>query len=520
MLALVSMAGVAIGSLVILVAYLAFYVSGATQEMINRSAETNAQNIIHQYKTLRTYYTLNVAAKAQGRGTNVYYEHREDANAIQLPATMIHELSESFEQSNHPVKLRLYSKYPFPNRAGRELDAFSRAALKALEIEPERAFLDFDATPGAETIRVAIADRMQVQACVSCHNTHPETPKKGWAVGDVRGVLDMELPVADEVAAGERMRTRVVLLSGATLVIVASIVGILMLFMVRSIRERAQVRRANAALKVNARELSEKAKALRAKAWELGRAKDAAEASNRAKTEFLANMSHELRTPLHGILSFARFGIKKRETGARQELSKYFRRIESGGETLLMLVNELLDLAKLESIDGELKVVRVDLACLVQETVREFSASLAEKNVELRVDLSLETMPAWVEPEKFKQVVRNLINNAVKFCPEDSVIDVRMNLGGNEMVSFDIRDRGPGIPNEELDKVFDKFVQSTRTRTGAGGTGLGLAICKAIVEAHGGSIRAENRAEGGTRILATFSIGGPSQADSAGEVHA
>lgn len=224
-----------------------------------------------------------------------------------------------------------------------------------------------------------------------------------------------------------------------------------------------------------------------------------AEAASAAKSEFLANMSHELRTPLHGILSFARFGIKKHATVGHEKLASYFNQIEQSGTTLLDLLNDLLDFARLECGKQALQIQQADFCELVEVVVDEFRSLLAERSLDLRWEKPDQPVAAAVDGPKIKQVIRNLLSNATKFAETSTTVEANLRYGDSTAL-FVVRDQGPGIPEDELEAIFDKFVQSTRTKSGAGGTGLGLAICSEIIAGHGGRIWAENNPEGGAAI--------------------
>ena len=217
---------------------------------------------------------------------------------------------------------------------------------------------------------------------------------------------------------------------------------------------------------------------------------EAAEKANNAKSEFLANMSHELRTPLHGILSFARFGINKHESVDKTKLLTYFQRIESSGQMLLKLLNDLLDLSKFEAGAVELQCQSVDLLSLIADVADEFSALAHEKGLTLRLPAPEPRPFIWGERDRLALVLRNILSNAVKFSPEHG--EIRVSLAcSNQMAEVSVEDGGPGIPDDECETVFDKFVQSRTTRVGVGGTGLGLFICREIVSLHQGAVRAE-----------------------------
>ena len=221
----------------------------------------------------------------------------------------------------------------------------------------------------------------------------------------------------------------------------------------------------------------------------------------RAKELLMAMMSHELRTPLHGILSYASFGISNINKHEDEKTLRYFKKIDDSGQELLNMVNDILDLAKLESGKDSLQPVEADIYKLILQEAGELSIIAAKRKIAIHCQPPKQRIVAVVDDGKIIQVVRNLISNAIKHSPDNGTVRVELSRS-EEAFKVSVIDEGEGIPEEDIEMIFEDFSQSCNRK--AGGTGLGLTICKEIVSAHGGRIRAESSHEGGA--VFTFEI--------------
>ncbi len=236
---------------------------------------------------------------------------------------------------------------------------------------------------------------------------------------------------------------------------------------------------------------------------DLRAARDKADAANRAKTQFVSNISHELRTPMHAILSFARIGIEKAAQAEPDKLRRYFENIAKSGERMLATVNDLLDIAKLEAGKMDYHFVDTQLCHIVNTVVEELEPLAARRHVTMTVR-GCDSDTVHCDSFRIAQVIRNLLSNSLKFSPSPGEIRVLMHSDG-AMLHVGVCNDGPAIPDDELARIFESFVQGTATSP-AGGSGLGLAICREIITAHGGIIHASNLDTGGVCFNFTLPI--------------
>jgi two-component system sensor histidine kinase/response regulator len=221
----------------------------------------------------------------------------------------------------------------------------------------------------------------------------------------------------------------------------------------------------------------------------LRRARDVAEAATRAKSEFLANMSHELRTPLNGVIGYSQ--LLQRDRGLTAPQREALDAINKCGAHLLDLINDVLDLSKIEAGRIDIEQTTTDLHQLLVDLGHVIAETARRKDLRLTMSLAPD-VPACVvlDGRHLRQVLLNLLGNAIKFTAEGEVA-LEISAGGEDFLRFVVRDTGPGIPPEELGRIFEAFTQ-TDAGAAAGGTGLGLAISRHLLQSMGAELNVDS----------------------------
>jgi PAS domain S-box-containing protein len=253
----------------------------------------------------------------------------------------------------------------------------------------------------------------------------------------------------------------------------------------------AELSRANAELEEAARTARE--------------AQGAAEVASRAKSQFLANMSHELRTPLNAILGYTELILDDTYGEVPEKIREVLDRVEKSGRHLLGLINDVLDLSKIEAGQLSLAVAPYSMADVVHSVFLAVESLAAEKRLDLRVALPPDLPPARGDERRITQVLLNLVGNAIKFTDAGYVaVEVTAAEG---WFTVAVRDTGPGIAPEAQQKIFEEFQQEDSSNTRKkGGTGLGLSIARRIIELHGGRLRVESAPQAGSTFSFTIPV--------------
>ncbi|MCJ8271775.1 MAG: ATP-binding protein [Psychrosphaera sp.] len=435
------------------------YLSTASSRAMEQNAITGAQRYLEALTEFRTLYTSEVVNRVTRLGLKATHDYRDVYGAIPLPATLSMALGEKIGAHQSGAKTFLYSPYPFPWRLAenqqRFAQDFSQSAWLFLNDYPKKPFYRFEQFEGRPSIRFAVADLMR-PACIDCHNNHAETPKNDWKVGDVRGVMEVILPIdASQQAAQSTLKATFL-----TLAIMAMLIFVVLAVVFTRLR-------------MNARQLS---------------------LASQYKSEFLATMSHEIRTPMNGILGTTQL-LNRTELNAQQQA--WLETIRASGHVLLAVLNSILDFSKIEAGKMESSPVEFNLEQACYDCLCLYIAPAQEKGLELILDYPPDCPHTLVGDEmKIRQVMLNLISNAVKFTVNGHIllkVTTQYSDGCLQLVKVVCQDSGIGLTAEQQQKLFKSFHQADASTTRKfGGTGLGLAICKGLVATMQGEIGVES----------------------------
>ncbi len=213
---------------------------------------------------------------------------------------------------------------------------------------------------------------------------------------------------------------------------------------------------------------------------------------DKLKSDFVSNVSHELRTPLTAIKGSVDNMLDGLTGDLNEKQNRYLVRVKSNADRLARLINDLLDLSRIEA-GIKLKRTSLSLPTVAREVVESLGSVAAEKLISFEIECPDVNLTAWADPDRIVEVLTNLIGNAIKFTPTNGKVTLCLKRSGNEWVKISVADTGPGIPSDEANRIFDKFYQVTQPKKQKTmGTGLGLSITKALVEMHGGKIWLES----------------------------
>jgi signal transduction histidine kinase len=424
-------------------------------------------------------------------------------------------------------KYNLYSALPNGN-ADYQPRADELPVLQAFQQDPTRT--NYAVTVPAVREYVYYAPVRASRSCVPCHQSEKDVPNpvKDLKDGDLMGMVSVRM--STELIETGFHQNRALLIAfafGTTVLILAGSYLIIRYVIVKPVKHLKDVSEAIAAGELNVRseiqtgdEFEDLSVAfnrmlrnltsmqdrnrglitdLDRKVDELARVNMALYESNRLKGDFLSTMSHELRTPLNSIIGFSEVLLNAENLSEKQH--RYAGNIMTSGQQLLALINDVLDLAKAESGKMRFHPEPVNVAELCEQTLALHRQAAEKKNVELRLSLPPELPPVKQDAGKLRQVLANLISNAIKFTPEGGRVTLSANVVEPDLF-FTVEDTGVGIAVEEQESIFDKFRQSANPLTREqGGTGLGLSIVKELTKLLGGEVTLKSELGRGSTFI-------------------
>ncbi len=501
-----------------------FYVFNERQEqLIIRQAENEARAVFRQIVLMRRWIADHGGVFVERLPRSQPSPYLADAEIMdrqgrrytrETPAMVTKELAKYSREEGlfwfHITSLKLTNPENAP-------DPFERRALLAFEQENLREFTAIETINGQAYLRY-ISPLYVEEACLKCHR------EQGYKLGDVRGAISVALPMDKTFAEATLNRRR---MFASMLLVVGALSGA-MIFMMRhlvlapmkrlstSIQEFSRGNYEAGAIPPTGDEFEDLSRAFAEMAARLTgyhddlqdrireATRDLAEtnqklretnrllsAASERKSDFIARASHELRTPLTSIKGSMEYvtarlaGLSPQEIGncPQDELRDFFQLINKNTDRLIRMVNTMLDIERIEmGRTTALHRAKLDLVVVIRETVTGLTFLAEEKGVRITTLLP-ETLPLRADEDRIRQVLTNLLANAVKFSPDQSTVTIRA-FPEEGFAVVEVQDQGPGIPVAEREKVFDKFYKLGNKE----GSGLGLAICRSIVEAHGGVI--------------------------------
>ncbi len=454
-----------------------WHVSHLQSQLIESTAIKNARLISNALTEFRTLYTSEVVKTAKQHGLEITHDYTSKENAIPLPATLSMLLGEKLGEHASGSKTMLYSPYPFPWRqaSGGLRDQYKREAWQFLSQNPNKPFYRFIENGDHKFLRYATADVMR-PACVQCHNNHPDTPKNDWKIGDLRGVLEVNLPLNQVIKQTQTDLKGTITIFGAI-----ALLGVIGIAIVTGRLRRTSVE-LQQRVEERTAELADKAKELERSNHELG--------------QFAYVTSHDLKAPLRAIANLSEWIEEDLEECLTDDTRKQMKLMRGRVHRMEALIEGILEYSRVGRVSVD--VSEVDVGELLTETVENL-APPELFNIEIAPNMP--TLSA--ARVRLSQVFANLISNAIKYrARDDGNIWVSVKDEG-DFYQFSVADDGLGIAEEYHEKIFQIF-QTLQARDTFESTGVGLTLVKKIVEEQGGSIELESSEGKGSTFRFTW----------------
>ncbi len=443
-----------------------WHVSQLQSQLIESTAIKNARLLSHALTDFRTLYTSEVVKTAKQHGLEISHDYAAKEHAIPLPATLSIMLGEKLGERTSGGKTMLYSPYPFPWRqeTGGLDDKFKQDAWRFFSQNTDKPFYRFTERDGHKRLRYATADWMR-PACVQCHNNYPDTPKNDWKAGDLRGVLEVDLPLDQVIAQTQNDLKGTIAIFGSIALLGVIGIGVV----------TGKLRRSSAVLQQRVEErtaeLAEKAQML--------------ERSNCELDQFAYVTSHDLKAPLRAISNLSQWIEEDIGEQLNDESRQQMALLRNRVQRMDALIQGILEYSRVGRVSEQSDPV--DVAALLDEVIDSIDPPPGF-TVEVGAG-----MPCFEAPRvRLQQVFANLIGNAIKYHDRaDGKVTVAVEERA-EFYCFTVSDDGPGIAPEHHEKIFGIF-QTLQARDKVESTGVGLTLVKKIVEDQGGEINLSSR---------------------------
>lgn len=465
------------------------------KDLVHSSALNYANVFVKSVLTYRDIYSSQVVANVKKGGLEVTHDYHAKEAAIPLPATFTLLFGEKFTELRLGSSMELYSPYPFPWRETGGLgNDFKKAAWESFRTNPDEPFYRFEKIDGHASMRYAVADKLKA-SCIGCHNGHPLSPKTDWQEGDIRGVMEVVVPLGEASTTIQQQLNYVYL----------AIIGLGVLFVIGVVLSVRRMHRTATELTDHVDELEITQAAYQAELKERLKSQEEAENANNAKSQFLSSMSHELRTPLNAILGFGQ--LLEMDAMPAEKRKNSVDHILKAGYHLLDLINDVLDLSKIDAGRMELSMEPVAVAPVIEECLTLMKSLAADRGITFSQNCPADVV-AYADRTRLKQVLLNLISNAVKYNNENGTVMVNGSRDKvNDSIVVSVIDNGPGIEKAKQQFLFDPFNRLDAENGEIEGTGIGLTISRRLLKLMGGDIQVESEPGTGSTFTMILPVG-------------
>jgi signal transduction histidine kinase len=534
-------------AIILLAALFALVLNLQTKAKLQEKLIHLARSLHTQIMADRQYYASVIVPRLEELGATLAPDYRNVHKAFPLPATFVREVSEATAQAGPDhYSANLISPWAINKDKGLK-DQFQREAFAYLTAHPNGEFAAPDVQNGKSVMRVVMADVASAQSCVSCHNSHPLSPKRDFKLNDVMGGLEIIIPMDQYLA--ENRRDFVMVWSGAATLCLL-IVGLVVMGTRQVVSRRLGVLQARmrtfagdkralsripqdvdevtalaetfdemeALITAQQRELQETNLSLEQRVADRTKALAAAGAEIQQKNRDLQTLlyvtSHDLREPLRSIENFSRFVLEGYADRLDDEGRDSLQRVVRAAHRLDTLLLDILTLSRAKRLELTLEDIPGDV--LVGEALRRLEGKIEETKARVQVAKELPTLK--VDKIWATQAVYNLIANALKFTQGGAAPEIEIgpyaSEPGSEVAGLVVRDRGHGVPAGQEDRIFGLFHRAVGREVE--GTGAGLAIVREVARRHGGEAWVRAREGGGSEFIITFGRTGPQEGDTDG----